>query len=434
MKIKRLILKNIRCFKELDMSFESEIDNIRFKDTIRRRTIILGNNGSGKSTILRSIALILAGSNSFGELVGDPKNWVNNKSKEGSIEMHLLTANGYDRSLKLVINRNDTLGKLVSKNRESLEILDEALGHATRNYLCIGYGVHRRVGSSGFKEKSSRFKNPRTENVSTIFSSEASLFPLESWLMDVDYRQGKKGLDAVTKGLNELLPNSEFYQIDKERKVIQFKNKDGIIDFNQLSDGFQITANWLGDLLYRITNEYKDYSDPFKAEFILLIDEIALHLHPAWQRLIIDSISALFPNAQIIGTTHSPFVAQQAKTEELYTIIRTDQNKIDLFHYKNDPRKLLVHQILISDIFGLSTDDSVVVEEYKNNVREKPLKSINQITISKKDKEKYLNDFKEMLNVDNLHDISINYYTEEKNGSINEMKKELKKMRDEEVK
>ena len=94
----------------------------------------------------------------------------------------------------------------------------------------------------------------------------------------------------------------------------------------------------------------------------MLIDEIALHLHPAWQRIILQSISELFKNAQIIATTHSPFVAQQAGANELYTIIRTKKGDLDLFHSENDPRKLLIHQIIMSDIFGIVTDESVAVE------------------------------------------------------------------------
>jgi len=65
MKISRLILENVCCYEHLDISFyNSDDDGVEY---LRKRTIILGNNGTGKSTILRSIALLLCGSSALGE-------------------------------------------------------------------------------------------------------------------------------------------------------------------------------------------------------------------------------------------------------------------------------------------------------------------------------------------------------------------------------
>ena len=431
MKLKSLTLKNIKCYKHLDLSFEEMQDAPR--QGLRQKTVFLGSNGSGKSTILKSIALLLSGSSALGEILGKPDRWVNNKAKKGSIKAELLTAKGESRIIELQFAKGDTLSKLISKNKATLDQLDDALSHAERNYLCVGYGIHRNVGLGGMKNRASNFKNFRSENVATLFSSTATLIPLESWLMDLDYRKGAKGLTKVKKGLKQLLPNAEFKKINKKNRTLEFKTKDGIVEFGQLSDGFQLAANWLGDLMYRISNAYEDYSDPFKARFILLIDEIALHLHPAWQRLILDSISDLFPNAQIIATTHSPFVAQQAREGELYSIIR-ENSKIEVFHYENDPRKLLLHQVLISDIFGLPTDESVVVEEYKNSMRRRPTRAINKISRNATAHRKSTSEFKKLMNVDDLRDLSINYYTEEKNKSLSALKEELKKMRNEAAK
>jgi len=386
----------VRCYKILELNFETFINEAR---SLRSRTIILGNNGSGKTTILKSIALLLSGSSAMGELLGNPNKWIRNKSKSCSISGVLETSNNEEREITIRIERNDTLSKVISRNEESLNLLDQALEYTERNYLNIGYGIHRRIGGSGFDNKSSNYNNKRAENVATLFNSQASLFPFESWIMDIDYQEGERGIKRIIKSLNKLIPESRFHSIDKKRKKVLFKNKDGIIDFDQLSDGFQITANWLGDLLYRISDKYEDYSNPFKANFILLVDEIGLHLHPSWQRTIIQSISNLFKNVQIIATTHSPFIAQQAGPEELFTIIRNKQNKLDLFHYENDPRKLLIHQIIMSDIFGITTDESVFVEESKNKIRKDP---------SLKDEAIIKTSSTGLINIDKLDEIPLN--------------------------
>ena len=422
MKFKKLILKNVRCYTSLELDFDFYNEEER---SIRNRTIVLGNNGTGKTTILKAVALLLSGSSALGELLGDPNNWIKHKSKSCLIKGILETALGEEREIELIINRNDKLSKIISRNIESLNLLDQALEYTERNYLIIGYGIHRRIGGSGFENKTSIYHSIRAENVATLFNSQSSLYPFESWLMDIDYQEGKSSLKKITKSLNKLIPDSKFHGIDKQRKKVLFKNKDGIIDFDQLSDGFQITVNWLGDLLYRISKSYSDYSNPLQARFILLIDEIGLHLHPAWQRTIIQTITNLFPNAQIIATTHSPFIAQQSGKEELFTIIRGKNKKLELFHYENDPRKLLIHQIIMSDIFGIATDESVFIEQAKNKIRQDPLiedEAIIKTSISGLD------------NIDSMAEIPLNQYTHESTGfqdAIEKLKKEAKRIEDE---
>ncbi len=131
--------------------------------------------------------------------------------------------------------------------------------------------------------------------------------------------------------------------------------------------------------------------------------------------MILQSIGELFKNAQIIITTHSPFVAQQASYAELYTIIRNKANDLDLFHYQNDPRKLLIHQIIMSDIFGLSTDESVAVEEAKNKIRKDPRKN-EEIIIKSGDlvvENLEAMPLKELSDVENLSDLPLNLYSYE---------------------
>ena len=206
-----------------------------------------------------------------------------------------------------------------------------------------------------------------------------------------------------------------------------------VLDFSQLSDGFQITANWVGDLLHRITQTYKDYKDPMNAKFILLVDEIALHLHPSWQRVILESISSLFKNAQIIATTHAPFVAQQCACGELFTVIRNKRNNLDLYHYENDPRKLLIHQVVMSDMFGITTDESVAVEKAKSKMRkatEFMKKSIGKARGLEGNPKS--TELEKLKGVDDMSDIPLNLYSHEsmKYGELMEkLKDEIKKLK-----
>lgn len=135
---------------------------------------------------------------------------------------------------------------------------------------------------------------------------------------------------------------------------------------------------WIGDLLYRISNTFEDYQSPLAARGLLLIDEVDLHIHPVWQRHLLDFIRNKLPNFQIIATTHSPLTAQQAEEGELFSLQRGEENRVELVPFVGSPQKLLLHQLLMTNAFGLITDESVQVETIKQNykeLRDKPSRS-----------------------------------------------------------
>ena len=76
--LRRIVIENVRSIEHLDLSFDQGED-------IRRWTFVLGENGTGKTTLLRSIALLLAGSDALPELIGSPADWV----RFGPTEPHL---------------------------------------------------------------------------------------------------------------------------------------------------------------------------------------------------------------------------------------------------------------------------------------------------------------------------------------------------------
>jgi recombinational DNA repair ATPase RecF len=137
----------------------------------RRWTLLLGENGVGKSTLMRSIGLVLSGSAALAELIGEPESWIRFGEKEASIAADLVTADGEERHVSLRIRRGDTIKNLYANNKETLELLDRAIASASRNYLVIGYGASRRLSSTKLSTQTvtSRFQNSRANNVATLF-------------------------------------------------------------------------------------------------------------------------------------------------------------------------------------------------------------------------------------------------------------------------
>ena len=360
--LKDIHLKNFRCFENLELSFTKE-DN-----STRKWTLLLAENGNGKSNLLKAIGLITAGSDALSDLLGEPDDWIKFKEPFCEICATIITTDNKERNLKLNIHRGEGRSDVVINNKKNLEPIDDAINHANRNYFVVGYGVSRKLNlSRGLQSKESRYST-RARNLASLFDDEALLIPLENWAMDIDYVRGEVGRDLVSRVLDDFLPDISFYKIDKEKRTLLFKTADGTIPLHLLSDGYQNMAGWIGDLLSRITHTFKDYKSPLKARGLILIDELALHLHLKWQRHLLKYIDKNLPNFQLITTTHSPMTAQQAGIGELYYLTR-ENRKIRIHAFSGNPKNLSLNQLITSDVFGLETDESAELEEKKREYR-----------------------------------------------------------------
>lgn len=363
MLLKQLTLKHFRGLDDVSISF---IDNL---GKPRLQTLLLGENGTGKSTILKAIALIGAGSNSLSELLGNPDEWISFGENSCEIKAVFMTKEKKpkEREISLKINRGDSIKDILVNNTDSLDEIDRALSHTDRNYFILGYGASRRLNKNqSFNQPSSFYNNDRSANVATLFNSDANLYPLSAWVMELDYRSDGEALESIKNALNEFLINIRFDSIDKQQKTLLFSNGKDLIPIHLLSDGYQNVSGWIGDLLYRIFNTFGDRQNPLMTNGILLIDEIDLHLHPTWQRRLLGYLKTKLPNFQIIASTHSPLTAQQAGEGELIVLNRTQNNQIDAQLFEGTPNKMLLHQVLLSPIFGVQSDESYETEQLKN--------------------------------------------------------------------
>ncbi|RZL98145.1 MAG: ATP-binding protein, partial [Pedobacter sp.] len=235
----------------------------RGKDTTRKQTLFLGQNGTGKSSLLRAIALLTAGSSALGELLGQPDDWIRNKTDQCELEAVLVNKQGEQRSIRLTIQRDSSLKDVIKKNEDSITLLEDALGHAERNYFVVGYGASRRLntGENAWFSQRGAYQNERSNNVATLFRNDAELNPLTAWAIDLDYQSNTptEGLVVIREALEGLLPGIQFHSIDKSKKQLLFESADGIVPLHLLSDGYQNMTAWIGDLLYRISSSFRDY-------------------------------------------------------------------------------------------------------------------------------------------------------------------------------
>lgn len=375
--LEHIIIENLRSIARAEIDFRA--DSV---SSMRKWSLFVGDNGAGKSTALKAIALVLAGSDALPHVIGAPGSWVRRGSAKARILATLRTAEWEERRIELVINAEDQPIDVLKANDEGLRLLDAALRYSPANYLTVGYGPYRRLSppSISFARTSSAVPT-RAQGIVTLFDKDAVLQPLTSWAMNLEYQQGEEGLGIVRDAMNALLPDIQFERIDKQAGALIFSTRDGDLPLDQLSDGYQNVAGWIGDLLTRITDSFSRYKEPLSARGLLLIDEVDAHLHPTWQRKLRHFLDTKLPNFQIIASTHSALTLQQAREGEAIVLSRAGGEDVQVRPFPGDPSKLRLHQIY--DLaFGITSLDSWEVEQDKQQYREFIQRPIGDLSLS----------------------------------------------------
>ena len=131
-------------------------------------------------------------------------------------------------------------------------------------------------------------------------------------------------LQAVRTAVESVLPGLNDLRVERfpTRMVV---SKDGEeLAVIQLSQGEKCLLAMVGDLARRVAMANPHMPNPLEAEAVVLIDELALHLHPAWHRLVPTALTATFPNAQFIASTNSPTIVSLLPPERVWTLTRNE--------------------------------------------------------------------------------------------------------------
>ena len=161
--------------------------------------------------------------------------------------------------------------------------------------------------------------------------------------------------------------------------VIQKENTEERILMRNLSAGYRIMLSLTSDIIMRciILNDHLGELAIKETEGVVLIDEIDLHLHPLWQRHIVSDLMRCFPKIQFIATTHSPFIIQSLKKEQVFSL-QTMQ-----FLEENPIDNTIDVSIQNMDISFRRSDDFIK----RNNIARQFLEEINAPNITSKDRE-----------------------------------------------
>ena len=378
-----LEVENVRCFGK-----KQKLDLSDGKGKPAPWTIILGVNGTGKTTLLQCLTGFGIVAQNYEVKLGSKvartgsqfQQFIDNSfpsllrtlSPSHAIvtaEFIATTAIHHEPSLEGTVQYQEFAKKRELTSSDTGMIFEDPK-HAPKIYA---YGAGRRIGEIAFLQESED-----DDPTGTLFSDKAKLRNPEEWLIYLDYTSStehmvprdrvlqRKRREIAIELLKEVL-----WEIDGIRFVpgegmrpkprVEFLTKFGWVPFRQLGYGYQSLATWVADFASRMVERYPYSENPLAEPAVVLVDEIDLHLHPKWQRELMGRLTKLFPNTQFIATAHSPLIAQAAADANL-AVLRRDGDQVLIDNDVDYIRNWRVDQILTSDLFGLETARSPAIE------------------------------------------------------------------------
>ena len=145
----------------------------------------------------------------------------------------------------------------------------------------------------------------------------------------------------------------------QEESGVRFKMPYGMVPMSALSLGYQTMLTWVVDLAMRLYNRYPDSPKPLSEPGIVFIDSIDIHLHPKWQRQVMQDLSNHFPALQFIATAHSPLIVQAIQEANL-SVLRKEGEQVVIIESSEAVNGWRVDQILASDLFDVPIRSKII--------------------------------------------------------------------------
>lgn len=193
--------------------------------------------------------------------------------------------------------------------------------------LAVLFSTRRAVPSERGPSKASSAGNVLAAFADAFSNRELQLGQFAAWMrvqevLKVENAAAGRVLRAFEDAVSRFLPGYSNLRVSGDRRPTLLIDRDTTtIKVRQLSDGERGTLALVLDLTRRLSQANPKMPDPAaNAEAIVLIDELDLHLHPKWQRLIVKNLTAAFPKCQFIATTHSPQVIGEVQHDRIQII------------------------------------------------------------------------------------------------------------------
>ncbi|MFZ4555877.1 MAG: AAA family ATPase [Pseudanabaena sp.] len=382
MHIQQVQIKNFRCFEDLTVNLNPDVN------------IFVGNNGSGKSAVLDAISSAMYpyisqiqqilgqyhdDSPIFKSDLSAKKNTKKNKritpqfqaSIKGFPEWSIEYKNIFSREGGNIFVDENSIGFDVDfKSPKLIKLIDSINSKyedKTQNdsFVLVVYYKENRNAMIKVKDLLNQ-SSDKVEPFENALNAAANYTDSANWLFIREFeelREGKKrgdinfelpDLKQIRRAISTIIaPNARVYftQTTSAQLMVEWETETGEkidLSINQLSAGYRNMLALVMDFARRLAQANPQMENPLEAEAVLMIDELDLHLHPTWQQKIIPDLRKVFPNTQIIATTHSP---------EIVTTVERHQVKIlENYQIKEcpTPTRGRTSSDIVRDVLGLN--------------------------------------------------------------------------------
>ncbi|PJN89604.1 AAA family ATPase [Bacillus sp. mrc49] len=341
MKILELLMENFHGFEKRHINFSDQF------------TVLVGDNGSGKTAVLDGLAVTLG--SFLSGLNGVQSRHIRRDEIYRKIYIHgglsdvqmqfpvRVTSKGRIGGNILEWSRavNGKQGSTTSKNAKS--IIDYASklqkevskGEPVILPVISYYGTGRLWVQKKERIEVKR-KVDRLEGYSYCLDPASNEKHFFRWMEKMTYielqrKEAPPVLKAVRQAITVCMQQWQTLEFDVDSEELRAIGHDNTaIPFRLLSDGIRNTIGLVADLAHKMAQ-----LNPALGELVVeqtpgvvLIDELDLHLHPSWQRRIVNDLKRTFPMVQFITTTHSPFIIQSLEEGELRRLHEVDDDEV----------------------------------------------------------------------------------------------------------
>jgi len=321
-----LILEQFRCFEHLSLTLEPDL------------TLLFAENGGGKTSILHALAvgmtafqtgvpraLKLDAQRDIRKIaVGDR----NRREAAGGCDLTWIATVGSEQNVLWYNRAHPASNRRFSYQTAVLSAIEKIREPGVRWPLFAFYGASR-MGRGKASTKPAPTRPDRWEGYASSLDPAQDDSALLTWFLEeiladaVRRQEGEPELflsAAVMDAVAKVTPGVEraWYDPRERSPVVRFKTGQ-VAPWQELSDGFHAYLALVADIARRavILNEQDGAEAPALLEGVVLIDEIDLHLHPRWQRVVLDGLREAFPRLQFVVTTHSPQVLSSALNRQV---------------------------------------------------------------------------------------------------------------------
>ncbi len=338
-RIQSIRISNLRSLEDVEVE-------VRSADEDRGQWLVfLGDNGVGKTTILRALALTLSPPDLIQAIryQGERAPFLRFGASAGQVEVTTRGHGTYQWELG------------PSSTRRSGGQPDVPLW---------GYGCQRGSALGGAKREVSFAP---LGDMATLFDLGRDLIHAETWLRQLSFAALKSSggaaetfFEAVCATLKALLPHVETIEVETDQVWLEGPSFERA-PLAGLSDGYLTTTGWVLDMVARWSERVRKNGGALDGDFrarmtgLALVDEIDLHLHPYWQRRVVQDLRRELPRMSFVATTHQPMSLLGAKPGEVHVLRRDSETNAVFVEQVDVPPGTRADQVLTGEWFGLAS-------------------------------------------------------------------------------